>query len=63
MRIRKEEDRMKPHAMDRCVFCAYVVQLRADRTAIPAPLAVEVVATPNGPRPLCALHARDAVRA
>jgi hypothetical protein len=29
----------------------------------PAPLAVEIVETPNGPRPLCAKHARDAVRA
>lgn len=29
----------------------------------PAPLAIEVVETPSGPRPLCANHARDAVRA
>lgn len=71
---------------DRCVYCAYIVDLRAGRSArlvgglsidgtkttkgkagrhsdvVPAPLAVEVVETPNGPRPLCAKHARDAVR-
>ncbi len=79
---------MKPG--ERCVYCAYVVELREGRSArvfsgpgsislagtktsrgkhaqyvdiAPAPLAVEVVETPNGPRALCAEHARDAVRA
>ena len=79
---------MKP--VDRCVYCAYVVELRKGRSVrvfagpgsislngsrttkgkrgvsthvTPAPPAVEIVETPNGPRALCAEHARDAVRA
>jgi hypothetical protein len=46
-----------------CVYCAYMPDYRPNRQPLPAPLAVEVVETPNGPRPLCAKHARDAVRA
>jgi hypothetical protein len=50
-------------AVDRCVFCAYLVEATApDGRIEPAPLAVEVVETPNGPRALCERHARDAVR-
>jgi hypothetical protein len=55
---------MKPN--ERCVFCAYTAEVKKEGRSlktIPAPLAVEVVETPNGPRPLCARHARDAVRA
>ncbi len=48
---------------DRCVFCAYVPDLWPNNQPKAAPLAVEVVETPNGPRALCERHARDAVRA
>ena len=50
---------------DRCVFCAYSAKVRKKRNyteIVPAPLAVEIVETPNGPRALCEKHARDAVR-
>lgn len=70
LRVRKEEDGMtkrkstKPKPPEvRCAFCAYMVEIDAKRRLVPAPLAVEVVETPNGPRALCARHARDAVRA
>ncbi len=64
LRVR-EEDGMKKSkdTVERCVFCSYVIQLREDRTVLPSPIAVEIVETPNGPRALCANHARDAVRA
>ena len=55
---------MKPG--ERCVYCAYnaeVIKHPGWKEIVPAPLAVEVVETPNGPRALCAKHARDAVRA
>ncbi len=64
MRVRrKEENRMtaipKPQ---RCVFCAYIGKIHM-KTVPVVPWATEIVETPNGPRALCAKHARDAVRA
>lgn len=48
---------------ERCVYCAYLEHGRAHERIKPAPFAVEIVETPNGPRALCFKHARDAVRA
>lgn len=52
-----------PAAVDLCVYCSYVAKRDAKGRTIPSPPAAETVETPNGPRALCAKHARDAVRA
>jgi hypothetical protein len=50
-----------------CVFCSYVVDAGAVRNGKRGgfdrvPDAVEIIETPNGPRALCAEHARYVVR-